>query len=64
MAEEYAPAPFRPLPSPENRRGVVKPFQRHRIISNDQFGQVVIPEPQRRTIAEQGEAWQGQTKEQ
>jgi len=52
---------FTPLPQgPQGRPQPVRPFARHRIISNDQFGQVTIPDPVRRSTPEMGEVWQGQ----
>ena len=62
MADEdlNAAQSFRALPQGPGGRASLRPFQRHRIISNDQFGQVTIPDPVRRSTPEMGEVWQGQ----
>jgi hypothetical protein len=61
MADEegYQPREFKPAPAGPASRQSLRPFQRHRIISNDQFGQVTIPDPVRRSTPEVGEVWQG-----
>jgi hypothetical protein len=60
QGERARPAQFKPPPAgPQSSPQPLRPFQRHRILSDDQFGQVAIPEPVRRSTAAVGEAWQG-----
>jgi hypothetical protein len=58
--ETQSPA-FKPLPQgPQGQQQPVRQFQRHRILSDAQFGAVTVPEPIRRFTPEgMGEAWQG-----
>jgi hypothetical protein len=62
MADDatFQPREFKPLPSgPSSSSRPVRQFQRHRILSDEQFGKVTVPEPQRSFIGGEGEAWQG-----
>lgn len=62
MDDEQQPqSVFKPLPTgPQSPLQPVRQFQRHRILSDSQFGSVVVPEPLRRMAPEGvGEAWQG-----
>jgi hypothetical protein len=57
----FQPREFKAAPSgPAPAGGVVKQFQRHRILNDEQFGRVTVPEPVRRFTAEGlGHAWMG-----